>query len=209
MPETVVVRSAGGGRELRTRCVPEVATLAEGLLAELEKHAEQWRDGYGLQPGWGPLVLREEGDGFVVTAPDYAGDPRSELTDDITLAIWMSVSLTAAPRAARLEPRDIAWDDDVICAIGWEQADRLQLSRIETTTPGDSGWFIDAFPSVKEGELEAHEMVRLPAWRILQLRRAAARAMALPPTVKVVVDGDRIQAIVRTSDGAVLNEAPL
>lgn len=178
------------------------------LLAEFEKHAADWKDGYSRQPGWGPLVLRAESDGFVVTSPDYGGDPRSEDTDNISLAIWMMVSLMAAPKAAGVEPQDISWDDDVICVIGWEQHDRLQLSRIATTTPKDSDWFIDALPSLK-AELTVDDMVRLPAWQILRTRRAAARALALPTTVKAIVVGDRIEAVVRNGDGAVLTEAPL
>lgn len=207
--QTSTVRSDATGREIRATVMDDLEALALGILREFEKYADEWRDGFAIQLGWGPFALREDDGAFIVTSPDYSADPRTDQTDDITLAVWIMVSLLAAPRSAGVEEAHIAWDDDVICVRGWEQQERLQLSRIETTTPKDSGWFIDRLPSMKAGEYAPADLVRVPAWGILQKRDAAARALALPTTVKAIVVGDRIQTIVRASDSEILTSEAL
>ncbi|GAA4771504.1 hypothetical protein [Microbacterium gilvum] len=206
--DVISIRSSATGRTIRATAAADLEALARGILTEFEEHAPAWRDGYTIELGWGPLTLRADGEEIIVVAPDYARDP-AHTTEDLSLTIWLAVSLNALPSAAGLSAAQISFDDDVICVKEWERHPLLSLTRIATTTPRDSGWFVEPFPPASDEPWRAEQLVRLPAWRVLQERRAVARSFGLPVGVTAIVEGDAVRTLVRESDRAVLAEGPL
>ncbi|MGW9112073.1 hypothetical protein [Microbacterium sp. NPDC055683] len=208
VPVTTITSSAGGAT-IRATASVELEALAQGVISTFEERSADWRDGYSIGFGWGPLFLREEDGGYRVVAPDFAVDPRGGTTDDLTLSIWLMVALNALPTAAGVDAADIAYDDDVICVKGWQERGMLSLTRIATTTPHDSGWFVEPFPPESAEPWRADQLVRLPAWQVLRARRAVARCLALPVGVTAIVEGDVVRTLVRDSDREVLAGGPL
>ncbi|WP_105566198.1 hypothetical protein [Microbacterium halophytorum] len=193
--DLTTTRSNRTGKEIRATALAEVVAQAEGLISQFEEFADEWRDGFTLQIGWAPLWLREEDGGFTVLTRDFRNDPRTASTDDLTLAIWMMVSLMHTTQTAGVEPEDVAWDDRVICIDGWDTADLIQLTREAEHRVGDSGWLVDTSPPASRGEPAADDLTAIPVWRMLQLRPAVARALSLPSTTVTLVKGDQITAI--------------
>lgn len=204
----VISRSVtADGRTLRASVVAPLEPVLNDLFEILLKRSADWRDDFTLWFGWGPIILREGGDTpheFVAHCPDYREDPNSSETDDLTQGIWPVVAMTQVLPAAGVEGQEIECAEDVICVIGWEESEMLQLSRIETTTPDDSGWFIEPFPNERTEPWATEELVRLPAWRVVQLRPAVMRALALPVGIAAIVQGDDVRAVIRESDREIL-----
>ncbi|SEF12730.1 hypothetical protein SAMN04489740_4280 [Arthrobacter alpinus] len=202
-----ITRDVAGTR-LTATAAAELQPMIDGLLGEFERLRADWFDGYELWLGWGPLYLSERDGGFVVTSPDYARNPRTDRSDVITAAIALTVGQSSIITAAEVQPEDVGFDDAVICVREWEAESMLSMSRISSTTPGDSGWFIEPFPPADRAKSwQPDELVRLPAWRVLQLRAAVARALPLPVGVSAIIDGDRVRVVIRDSE--ILANGPL
>lgn len=210
MPDPVIVASRVQtvGGDVHAFSVQELAPRALGIIREFVRLATPLRDGYVVELGWGPLVLRARDDGWVVRAPDYAGDPRSEI-DDLSLAIWIVVSLTAAASAAGVEPAAISYSDDVIMVKDALVSPMLSMTRTATGTSGNSGWFVEPFPPTGDRDWTPDRLERLPAWRVLGERREVARAFALPVGVSAIIQPGAIRVIVRDDDREVLASGPL
>ena len=208
MPELVTIRVESPGGLVHARSAAELQTQARAIADQFANETAPLRDGLTLWFGWGPVVLREAADGWMLRAPDYAGDPRGE-TDDLSLTIWVTVSLIATASTARVEPTSIAYTDDVILVRDALVAPLISMTRARTNTAGDSGWFIEPFPPTADRERSADRLERMPAWRVLKARRDAVRAMSLPAGVSAIVEPDSIRVIVRDSDRSVLASGPL
>ncbi|MGP4976476.1 hypothetical protein [Brachybacterium tyrofermentans] len=193
--DMTTIRSDRTGTQIRATALPDLEPQTAGLISQFEEFSEEWRDGFMLQIGWAPLWLREDDDGFTILTRDFQGDPRTASTEDLTLTIWMMVSLLHTAQTAGVEPVDVAWDDRVICIDGWDKADLIQLTRETERRAGDSGWLVDTSPPASRDEPSADEMTAIPVWRMLQLRPAVARAFSLPSTTATLVKGDHIVAI--------------
>ncbi|MGW8483805.1 hypothetical protein ACWGJP_11770 [Microbacterium sp. NPDC055903] len=202
--ETVTVTATGAGVGIRATVAVELEALAQGVLTTFVEHESRWRDGFRIPFGWGPLSLRTEDAGYRVVAPDYETDPFEGVKEDLTLAISFMGALDALPTAAGVEATAIAFDDDVICVREWERHPMLSLSRIDTTTAKDSGWFVEPFPPTSTVPWRPEQLVRLPAWRVARARRAVGRCFALPVGVAAIVDGDSVRTVVREGDREVL-----
>lgn len=193
------------GVTLSLRVLEQLSSMGETVLDELAARRSEWSDGFYIWLGWSPFMLRTSESGFDVIGPDLTSDPRQNLTDDLSLALWINVQLLDVAQRAGVEPQDIQFNSDVICTLDWESSPGLQLSRTQVSNPADSGWFIQPFPAPpREEEWDPEELVRLEVWQILQARQNAVPVLALPIGVTAVTDDEGLRIVFRDSDAAVL-----
>jgi hypothetical protein len=207
--ETVTVDIAGA--RVSGSAMSELSTQVGGIIEALRPYRSEFRDGFSVQLGWGPFILRRDGDdAYTVVAPQYEEQPGEGATDDLTLALWTLVGQTLVLSKASIdEPVPTAFDQDLIIANRALDAERWAMSRNEPR-PHDSGWYVDVYPTPPGSEaLSPQEMTRYPAARLLRLKKHAVRALFLPPGVAAVVSDDGVDVVFREADFSVLAEGPL
>lgn len=199
-----------GAVTVRGRAGSEVHDQLRTVLAAFEPYVDRFQQGFSLQMGWGPFALRPDGEHtYDVVVPDYAGDP-NDLTTDLTQAIWLLAGQVTVLRAAKVEdPAPTTYTEDVTCVRGALSGDQVLMTRSGTATGNDSGWFIEPFPQTRTEPWDAGDLIRMPAWRLLQDRRHAARVLDLPAGIAAVVGDNAVRAVIRESDRSVLSNGPL
>jgi hypothetical protein len=209
MLETVKVEI--DGVDLTARAMGELEQQARGVLESFRPYRSEFRDGFALQLGWGPFILRAEHDrSFSVVTPDYTRpDGGDAVTEDLTIALWTLVGQTIVLQKAAIdEPVPTSSTDDVIVADRALDAERWAMTRIQPRDH-DSGWYIDAYPTPSGPAVGPEQMTRYPASRLLHLHKHAVRVLFLPPGIAAVVSGDGVDAVFRESDFSMLATGPL
>lgn len=202
-PELVTVRETVDGTWIEASALGSMESVLRATIATFAQQRAAWRDGYSLWMGWGPLDLAAEGDGYVVTSPDYTRNPETDTTRDLSSAMWVLMGQALLTQEARVEPVEVQYGDDVIVTREWQDSRMLALSRVDPDGD-DSGWFIQPFPPRTEGGWDASELERIRLWEAVQLREAVGRVLALPPGITGIIDGESVRTVVRDSDQTVL-----
>lgn len=204
---------------LRTLSVPLADTILTGtarsslreqlqsLLDEIARLAVEPRDGFVVQFGWSPVILRARPDGYALVARDYAADPNTD-TDDLSLVLWLAQALIAVPERAGLQPQQVRDSDAVIAVPGVLQAGRVTMTRGAAGDEGDSGWLLEADPLPADRGYLPTQLVRLQTWQLLRGHVHAARALALPEGSRAVIGPDGIREVRRLADETVLTTGP-
>jgi len=176
---------------------PTVENQALGLLELLAgiSHGAVSR-GETVELGWGPVIPEVVGNGTVrLRVPDYAGDPYTELTYDLTIALWVLYEQGAILRQLGSTGRATRFDEKVVYAQGALESDqRVYANRIDATTAKDSGWFVGFVPPGTP-QLEATR-----AFKLLNRRRELVKFLALPPGYMLVMTGTTVESLT-DSDG--------
>ena len=206
MLESVTI--AAGSSSVTGSARPEVANQLRGVVAAFASRPEELRDGFSLQLGWGPFILRGDAAGFVVESPDYAIDSDAR-TDDLTLALWVLVGQLSVLTAASIDaPKETSFQEWVVLSKAALDAPSLVLTRIDSANADDSGWFVDEFPQTAGG-YGVDDLVKYPAYNLLKINRHAARVLQLPPGISAVVDVDGVRLVYRESDHEILANGPM
>ena len=152
--------------------------------------------GETVELGWGPLIPEVLADGSVrLRTPDYSSDPYTELTYDLTIALWVLYEQVAVARQYGSSGKPTRFDDKVFYSKGaLETEQRTYATRSESTSPADSGWFVGFVPP---GD---HELEATRAYRLLTRRRPLIPLLSLTPGFLVVMTGDKIQSV-RNAEG--------
>jgi hypothetical protein len=211
MTETQTVTIEVDGAAVSASALVELRGQLSGVLEAFRPFAAEFRDGFSLQLGWGPFLLRADGPGrYTVVSPDYSVNSGDEVTDDLSVALWVLVGqLSVLSRASIDEPVPTAFDDAVIVSKRALNAPRWAMTRTNPT-PGDSGWYIDVYPTPPgDSALSASEMVRYTAADLLRYNDSAVRALLLPPGIAAVVSEDSVDVVFRESDVTILAQGPL
>lgn len=203
-PPRVTVRETVDGATIEATASSAVEPQLRTIVAVFADKRAEWRDGFMIWMGWGPLILTERDGTFVLASPDYRTDP-NHVTEDLTTALLNLMWQVAITNETGVEPVDTAFNAEVICVRDWAESPQLLLRRSDPEGD-DSGWFIQPFPLSDDGEYQPDQLVRTYAWQLVLQRDAIGRVLALPPGVAALIDGDHVQTIIRESDMAVLAE---
>ncbi|MCH1881566.1 hypothetical protein [Agrococcus sp. ARC_14] len=208
-PTTTTTTISVDGRSLSASAVPDLQGAIDALLARFADIRGQWSDGLFVWSTWSPIVMTEQTDGFVLETPDYAGDAFNDRTTDLSLALQASDGVVRVLNAANRMPQDVRFNQTVEAVKGWEQHDRLIMTRSPGRDDRDSGWFIDLLGVERSEPWTLDDVVVVPLWQVAMARPAAARVLALPLGIKAAITGDAVEMLVDEQTQAVLAERPL
>ncbi|MEP7766217.1 hypothetical protein [Sanguibacter sp. 25GB23B1] len=147
------------------------------------------------------FVLRASDDGLTIHAPDYLGDPDADLTDDLTLALWVMNAQAQLLRRFGPEGQPTRWDDTIVVQKGVLDAEAVYLHRTPTERERDSGWYVGAVGGDDPPRVD--ELERIRAYELLSRRPALVPLLALPDGHLAIVVGDEIDGV-QGPDGEML-----
>ncbi|TDW16237.1 hypothetical protein EDD63_1261 [Breznakia blatticola] len=156
-------------------------------------------DNATIEVNWTVYTLKEKDGEFFVKSPNYADNAYEELTDDLTLALWVHLEQFHLLRKLNIEGEAIRFDDKVIYADGAFDANNVYLQRIETSTKGDSGWFI----GVRNGDNS--KLKACYAYQLLKLNKEFIQYLVLPKNYLVVLENNEVKAILNGDNENITN----
>jgi hypothetical protein len=143
------------------------------------------------------LTLKYRDSEILLCEPDFAGNPFSDVVEDVTRTLWVQTQQVDVLRKLGLEGTPARFQDTVVIAKGCLDEQDIFLQRQDTTEPGDSGWFIGR---VKDTQEKAGDYEGVFVYQLLFARPSVMQMMALPPGYIVVFEWDRIGSILDPQD---------
>lgn len=179
------------------------------ILELFRPYAAEFRDGFRLQVGWGPVILRADSrSSYSLLVPDYAQDAANHVVEDLSIAVWLLVTQTAVLAAAKIDAESpLGFLDSVVVNKLALDSGRWVLTR---TAPraGDSGWYVDGFPQTGDAST-VEDLIKYPAHHLLRLNRNAVAVMSLPPGIGAIVNNETVECVFRESTFEILSNSPL
>ena len=189
------------GSLLVAYCDSDLAEQANGLLRmieEADEHVGGLRDDTVIEFGWVPLRLRAENDEFVVCEPDYAGDV-NQFVPSVSRTLRVVAEQTALVNALGVEGVAAKYSQGVVLQCGVLDLRRIYMHRRQPVSDRDSGWYIGPADDIGEPR-DPSQLDAIYVYRLLNVRPALLRVMALPSEYLVVFDRDEIEAVVDPSN---------
>lgn len=175
----------------------ELEPQIENLFTILEKvDCDKLIDGFSLQVGWSVYYLHEKETGnFILTTPDYSKNPFEDITEDLTLALWVQLEQGHFLRKLSVDGLSIKFSDKVILTKGVLELEKIYLQRTGEVEEGDSGWYIGPVEDDETTELYA-----LYTYQLLKIKPEIIQVLALPNDFMVVFEGNEIKAVLNEND---------
>jgi hypothetical protein len=140
--------------------------------------------------------------GIILTTADYAKNPFEDITEDLTLALWVQLEQSHFLRKMNVDGLSIKFSDQIILSQGVLELDNIYLQRNGDVEKGDSGWYIGPVEDNNTTELYA-----LYAYQLLKIRPEIIQVLALPNDYMVVFEGNEIKAVLNENDVDILKDS--
>lgn len=175
----------------------ELEPQIEILFAILEQvDPDKLSHGFSLQVGWSVYYLQErEAGNFILTTPDYSRNPFENITEDLTLALWVQLEQSHFLRKINVDGSSIKFSDKIILSKGVLELEKIYLQRNGDVEKGDSGWYIGPVEDDNTTELYA-----LYAYQLLEMKPEIIQVLALPNDYMVVFEGNEIKAVLNENN---------
>ncbi|MBU7592609.1 immunity protein Imm33 domain-containing protein [Metabacillus halosaccharovorans] len=175
----------------------ELEPQIESLFSILEQEdRNKLIHGFSLQVGWSVYYLNEKETGnFILTTPDYSRNPFEDITEDLTLALWVQLEQGHFLRKLNVDGLSIKFSDKIILSKGVLELEKIYLQRTGDVEKGDSGWYIGPVEDNNTTELYA-----LYAYQLLKIKPEIIQVLALPYDYMVVFEGNEIKAVLNEND---------
>lgn len=174
-----------------------LAAQVEGLfhfLAEVEN--DRLIDGFSIQVGWSIYFLDKREDGYHIIVHDYTKSPFEDMTDDLTISLWILLKQVRCLKQLKVEGELLRFCDKIVAAKNVLELDNIYLERTKDCEKGDSGWYIGP----ANGEHDTEEYEAFYAYELLKLRPSLIQVLTLPTEYLVVFEKDEIKAILDKND---------
>jgi hypothetical protein len=193
-------------REFRHRllvayCDSDLAEQASSLLRmieEADEHVGGLKDGTVIEFGWASLRLRAENEDLTVCEPDYAGDV-NQFVPSTSRTLKVVAGQTAVLNAMGIVGLAAEHNQGVVLKRAVLDLRRIYMHRRQPASDRDSGWYIGPADDIGEPP-DPSQLDAIYVYRLLNVRPALLRVMALPAEYLVVFDGDEIEAVVDPSN---------
>ncbi|MDQ0231495.1 immunity protein Imm33 domain-containing protein [Metabacillus malikii] len=192
------------GRTIIVTAEKELEPQVEILFAILEQvDSNKLIHGFSLQVGWSVYYLHEKETGyFLLTTADYAKNPFEDITEDLTLSLWVQLEQSHFLRKMNADGLSIKFSDKIILTKGVLELEKIYLQRNADVEKGDSGWYI--------GPVEDNnttELYDLYAYQLLKIKPEIIQVLALPNDYMVVFKGNEIKAVLNENDVDVFKDS--
>ncbi|PGZ95417.1 hypothetical protein COE51_20310 [Bacillus pseudomycoides] len=173
------------------------AVQVEGLFHFLsEVESDRLIDGFSMQVGWSIYFLDKREDGYHIIVHDYTKNPFEEMTDDLTISLWILLKQVSCLKQLKVEGELLRFCDKIVAAKNVLQLDDIYLERTKDCEKGDSGWYIG--PVNDEDNTE--ELEAFYAHELLELRPSIVQVLTLPAEYLVIFEKDQIKVILDEND---------
>ncbi|TYR78798.1 hypothetical protein FZC66_17360 [Priestia megaterium] len=192
------------GKTIIVTAEKELEPQIEILFAILEQvDRNKLIHGFSLQVGWSVYYLQERETGnFILTTPDYSRNPFEDITEDLTLALWVQLEQAHFLRKINVDGSSIKFSDKIILSKGVLELEKIYLQRNGDVEKGDSGWYIGPIEDDNTTELYA-----LYAYQLLKIKPEIIQVLALPNDYMVVFEGNEIKAVLNENDVDVFKDS--
>lgn len=145
------------GKLIVVNAEKELRPQIESLFLILENiDEEKLTDDFSIQIGWSIFYLIKKNDEYILQSPDYSKNPFKDITQDLTLALWVQLEQSHFLRKLNIEGETTKFSDKVIAAKNVLQQENIYLQRTSDVEKGDSGWYIGPVNDADDtDELEA------------------------------------------------------
>lgn len=185
------------GKNIIVTAEKELEPQIESLFVILEQvDRNNLIHGFSIQVGWSVYYLHERETGnFILTSPDYSRNPFEDITEDLTLALWVQLEQGHFLRKINVDGLSIKFSDKIILCKGVLKLEKIYLQRNGNVEKGDSGWYIGPVEEDNTTELYA-----LYAYQLLKIKPEIIQVLALPNEYMVVFEGNKIKAVLNEND---------
>jgi hypothetical protein len=184
------------GRSLVAYCDPDLEVQANSLLKLVEDADAKvggLKDGTVIEFGWAPLRLHAEDADLVICEPDYTGSA-DRFVPTVSRTLRVVAEQAAMLNALGVDGVAAKYDEGVVLKRDVLELRRVYMHRRQPVSDHDSGWYIGP-PDDVSGPPDASQLDAIQVYRLLDIRPALLRVMALPAEYIVVFDGDEIEAV--------------
>jgi len=185
------------GKNIIVTAEKELEPQIESLFVILEQvDRNNLIHGFSIQVGWSVYYLHERETGnFILTSPDYSRNPFEDITEDLTLALWVQLEQGHFLRKINVDGLSIKFSDKIILCKGVLELEKIYLQRNGNVEKGDSGWYIGPVEEDNTTELYA-----LYAYQLLKIKPEIIQVLALPNEYMVVFEGNKVKAVLNEND---------
>ncbi|MEK5145663.1 MULTISPECIES: immunity protein Imm33 domain-containing protein [Psychrobacillus] len=185
------------GKNIIVTAEKELEPQIESLFVILEQvDRNNLIHGFSIQVGWSVYYLHERETGnFILTSPDYSRNPFEDITEDLTLALWVQLEQGHFLRKINVDGLSIKFSDKIILCKGVLELEKIYLQRNGNVEKGDSGWYIGPVEEDNTTELYA-----LYAYQLLKIKPEIIQVLALPNEYMVVFEGNKIKAVLNENN---------
>jgi hypothetical protein len=157
------------------------------------------KDGFVIEAGFSLFTLFGTDNTYRIKVPDYTKDPFSDITDDLTVALWIQLEQSNLLRKYDITGESIRFDEKILVVKGALSEKMISLQRSGDCEKGDSGWCIRSTVDMDEHD-EPSDYEAIYAYQLVKLRPAIIKVLALPYEYIAVFEGEDIKAILNESD---------
>lgn len=178
------------------------AMQVEGLfhfLTEVEN--DRLINGFSIQVGWSIYFLDEREDGYHIIVHDYTKNPFQDMTDDLTISLWILLTQVSFLKLLTIEGELLRFCDKIVVAKNVMELDDIYLERTKDCEEGDSGWYIG--PINDEDDTEEYEVFY--AYELLKLKPSLIQVLTLPSGYLVIFEKDVVKAVVDENNVNILD----
>ncbi|PFA19835.1 MULTISPECIES: immunity protein Imm33 domain-containing protein [Bacillus cereus group] len=182
------------------------AVQVEGLfhfLAEVEN--DRLIDGFSIQVGWSIYFLDKREDGYHIIVHDYTKNPFEDMTDDLTISLWILLNQVSFVKSLTIEGELMRFCDKIVAAKNVLELDDIYLERTKDCEDGDSGWYIGPV----NDEHGAEEYEAFYAYELLKLKPSLIQVLTLPSGYLVIFEKDELKAVVNERNVNILDRIEL
>ena len=182
------------------------AMQVEGLFGFLnEVENDRLIDGFSIQVGWSIYFLDKREDGYHIIVHDYTRNPFEDMTDDLTISLWIVLNQVSFVKSLTIEGELMRFCDKIVAAKNVLELDHIYLERTKDCEKGDSGWYIG--PINDEDDTEEYEAFY--AYELLKLKPALIQVLTLPSGYLVIFEKDELKAVVNERNVNILDRIGL
>jgi hypothetical protein len=190
------------GKTIIATAEKELEPQIENLFVILEQvESNKLIDGFSIQVGWSVYYLHEKETGkFILMTPDYSKNPFEDISEDLTLALWVQLEQGHFLRKINIDGLSIKFSDKILLTKGVLELEKIYLQRTGDVERGDSGWYIGPVE-----DYDTTELYSLYAYQLLKIKPEIVQVLALPNDFVVVFEGSEIKAVLNENDEDVFN----
>lgn len=198
----VEVKKEVAGKTLQASAHPKLKAHLEGFVERIgEIIVDNLKDKTNVRLGMNVFTVIEKDGIFIITAPNYLGNPRKEITPDLTSSLQIFLEQNHLLKELGLKGEEIMFYDVVLVydEIWKHEHVKLQKMPIDKSLNATtvSGWVIGR---VADKEIDPKKMKKCYVCDLFKLRPALLKTLVLPTNYKAVFKGNDLQAIYDPDD---------
>lgn len=193
----VEVKREIGGKILQGSSHPKLKEQLESFMDKFVGILEDnLKDKINIKLGMNVFTIVEKDGIYVVTAPNYIGNPRKEITLDLTPSLQILVEQTYLLSKLGIKGESVMFYDTVLIYDEVWKHERIQMQKmpIDKAKNNDSmsGWVINRYGDT---ELNLKKMKKCYVFDLFKLKPTLLKALTLPTNYKAVFKEDILQAV--------------